>query len=117
MEIFNKLKSWNYFSKIDLNQSFYQISIKKEDINKTGFRVLGKTYVFTRMPFGFTNAPFTFQLALSNKIQDIPNVHFYIDDILIAPATYETHLKDLRTVREKLTLKNVEINCKKSEFG
>ncbi|KAG0423334.1 Retrovirus-related Pol polyprotein from transposon 17.6, partial [Dictyocoela muelleri] len=69
------------------------------------------------MPFGLTNAPFTFQLALSKIINDIPNVYFYIDDILIASPTYETHLKDLQTVLEKLTRNNVGINYEKGEFG
>ncbi|KAG0442543.1 Retrovirus-related Pol polyprotein from transposon [Dictyocoela muelleri] len=98
MDILNKLKGCKYFSKIDLNQGFYQINIKDEDISKTGFRVLGKTYVFKRMPFGLTNAPFTFQSALSKIICDILNVYFYIDDILIASNTFETHVNDIKTV-------------------
>ncbi|KAG0442387.1 Retrovirus-related Pol polyprotein from transposon 17.6 [Dictyocoela muelleri] len=88
MDILNKLKGCNYFSKNDLNQGFYQIDIKYDDILKTELRVLVKTYVFKRMPFGLTNAPFTFQLALSKIIRDIPNVYFYIDDILIASDTF-----------------------------
>ncbi|KAG0442750.1 Transposon Tf2-9 polyprotein [Dictyocoela muelleri] len=91
--------------------------MKESDIPKTGFRVLGKTFVFTRMPFGLTNAPFTFQLALSKIIKDIPNTHVYIDDILIASQTYEMHLNDVKTVLEKLTENNISINYEKSEFG
>ncbi|KAG0436159.1 Retrovirus-related Pol polyprotein from transposon opus [Dictyocoela muelleri] len=37
MDVLNKLKGFNYFSKIDLNQGFYQINIKEKDILKTGF--------------------------------------------------------------------------------
>ncbi|KAG0428779.1 Retrovirus-related Pol polyprotein from transposon opus [Dictyocoela muelleri] len=57
--IFNKLHGCKYFSKIDLNKGFYQIKIKENDIEKVGFRILGKTYAFTRMTFGLTNAPFS----------------------------------------------------------
>ncbi|KAG0439193.1 Transposon Tf2-6 polyprotein [Dictyocoela muelleri] len=116
-EIFSKLHGCKYFSKIDLNQGFYQIQIKESDIEKTGFRILGKTYVFTRMPFGLTNAPFTFQLALSKIIQDILNSHFYIDDILVAPKSFETHVEDVKTVLKALLLNKVSVNYEKSEFG
>ncbi|KAG0436158.1 Retrovirus-related Pol polyprotein from transposon 17.6 [Dictyocoela muelleri] len=69
------------------------------------------------MPFGLTNAPLTFQLALSKIINDIPNVYFYIDDILIASSTFETHINDIENVLIKLTENNVEINYEKCEFG
>ncbi|KAG0419861.1 Retrovirus-related Pol polyprotein from transposon opus [Dictyocoela roeselum] len=116
-EIFKKLHGSKYFSKIDLNQGFYQIKIKESYIDKTGFSLLGKTYAFIRMPFSLTNAPFLFILALSKIIQDIPNTHFYIDDILISSKSMETHIEDVKSVLKTLMMNNVSINYEKSEFG
>ncbi|KAG0438898.1 Retrovirus-related Pol polyprotein from transposon [Dictyocoela muelleri] len=117
MDILYSLNGCKYFSKIDLNQGFYQIKISKNDQEKTGFRVLGNTYVFRRMPFGLTNAPFTFQLALSKIIQKLPNTYFYIDDILIASKEFDTHLLDVERVLKRLNDNNVAVNWDKCEFG
>ncbi|KAG0426849.1 Retrovirus-related Pol polyprotein from transposon opus [Dictyocoela muelleri] len=45
-EILATLHGSKIFSKIDLNQGYYQINMKPEDIYKTGFRLLNRTFVF-----------------------------------------------------------------------
>ncbi|KAG0440561.1 Retrovirus-related Pol polyprotein from transposon opus [Dictyocoela muelleri] len=50
-EILAKLKGASVFSTIDLNNGYYQIRIDEKDVDKTGFAIMNKTYVFKRMPF------------------------------------------------------------------
>ncbi|KAG0428305.1 Retrovirus-related Pol polyprotein from transposon 17.6, partial [Dictyocoela muelleri] len=60
-EILSNMSKAKVFSKIDLNKGYYQIKMNKDDISKTGFRILNECFVFLRMPFGLCNAPRTFQ--------------------------------------------------------
>ncbi|KAG0441506.1 Retrovirus-related Pol polyprotein from transposon gypsy [Dictyocoela muelleri] len=58
-DILHTLNGSKYFSTLDLNQGYYQISVNPSDVDKTAFRICGETYVFFRMPFGLSNAPRT----------------------------------------------------------
>ncbi|KAG0426338.1 Retrovirus-related Pol polyprotein from transposon 17.6, partial [Dictyocoela muelleri] len=105
------------FSKIDLNLGYYQIKMKPEDIYKTGFRLLNRTFVFNRMPFGLCNAPSTFQRTMNHILKDIKNVHVYLDDILINTPTLNEHILTLREVFKRIKENNMSINFEKGKFG
>lgn len=63
--ILDKLRSARYISTIDLSQAYFQIPLAKESREVTAFSVPGKgLYHFTRMPYGLTGAPATFQRLL-----------------------------------------------------
>ncbi|KAG0420247.1 Retrovirus-related Pol polyprotein from transposon 17.6 [Dictyocoela roeselum] len=115
-EMLYKLKESTIFTKLDLDQGFYQIKIKDEDAKRTGFRVLGNTYVFLRMPFGLTNAPYTFQIAINKVLTGIDNAYCYIDDILVASKDAENHYNDVKRVLKRLKENIMGINFDKCEF-
>ncbi|KAG0440975.1 Retrovirus-related Pol polyprotein from transposon 17.6 [Dictyocoela muelleri] len=117
MEILYKFKGCKFFTKLDLDQGFYQIRIKQEDVPKTGFRVMGETYVFKRMPFGLTNAPFTFQIAINKAIEGLSNTYCYIDDILIASPDFKSHMDDVERVLSYLSKQNFSVNYDKCQFA
>ncbi|KAG0420195.1 Retrovirus-related Pol polyprotein from transposon opus [Dictyocoela roeselum] len=110
------LKGSCYFSNIDLNKGYYQIPIKARDIEKTGFSLLNRSYVFLRMPFGLTNAPRTFQFAMTQIFGDLNYVKIYLDDILVHSQTLEDHIKHLRTVLSRIKKHDMSINFEKSNF-
>jgi hypothetical protein len=60
--ILDELRSARYISTIDLSQAYCQLPLAKESRKITAFSVPGKgLYHFTRMPYGLTGAPATFQ--------------------------------------------------------
>lgn len=95
MGILDKLCAACYISTLDLSQAYYQISLAKESCEITAFHVPGKgLYHFTRMPYGLTGAPATFQRLLDRLIgpEMEPHAFVYLDDIVIVAETFEEHL-------------------------
>lgn len=50
------------------------------------------------MPFGLSNAPATFQKFISSLFRNIPNIRYYLDDIIVYSELREQHIQDLKTV-------------------
>ena len=69
------------------------------------------------MPFGLGNAAQTFQRFMDQVLRGVPSAYVYIDDVLVASASPEQHLKDLRTVFDRLATHGIVINPNKCLFG
>jgi Reverse transcriptase (RNA-dependent DNA polymerase) len=70
-EIFDRLQGAQYFTSLDLRKGYYQIRMKDADILKTCIRTRYGSFEFLVMPFGFTNAPSTFQAVMNDVFGDI----------------------------------------------
>ncbi|KAG0438590.1 Retrovirus-related Pol polyprotein from transposon opus [Dictyocoela muelleri] len=91
--------------------------MKEADIEKTGFTLMNRSYVFLRMPFGLTNAPRTFQFAMTKIFSDLAFVKIYLDDILVHSKTLEDHLTHLQHVFQCIKYYGVSVNFENSNFG
>lgn len=63
-ELLGRLKGSKLYSTIELNQGYKKILIDKDDIQKSRFKIMNKTFVSLRMPFGLFYAPSTFKKVL-----------------------------------------------------
>ena len=70
---------------LDAYYGYHQISIAKEDEEKTLFTTPVGTYCYVCMPFGLQNAGPTFQRTMRITLQDLQsrNVEAYVDDIVV----------------------------------
>ncbi|GBG80434.1 hypothetical protein CBR_g30899 [Chara braunii] len=117
-DLLKRLGGAKYFSKLDLKSGYHQISIQPNDRYKTAFKTRYDHFEWVVMPFGITNAPATFQAAMTNEFRAMLDrfVLVYLDDILVYSRTLEDHLGHLRRVLETLRRAKFKANRDKCEF-
>ncbi|GBG84022.1 hypothetical protein CBR_g37898 [Chara braunii] len=103
-DLLERLGGAKFFSKLDLKSGYHQISIRPQDCYKSALKTRYGHFEWTVMHFGLTNAPATFQAAMTNEFCAMLDrfVLVYLDDILIYSPTLEDHLEHLRRVLETL---------------
>ena len=73
-------------------------------------------FQFTRMPFGLSGAPSSFQRLMNIIMRGLPFVSTYIDDILIHSESEEVHLQEAgfqTTETCWINISNVKFECHK----
>ena len=82
-----------YFTKLDLDQAYYQMALDDESKGLTGFITHRQKYVFERLPMGIANAPASFQnlidvISASIRFEFLQS---YLDDLIIFSADLDGH--------------------------
>lgn len=117
--ILNKLRDARYLSSVDLKQAFFQIPLEAESRPKTAFAVYGKgLFEFKVMPFGLSNSPKTMVRLMDMVIGPSlePYCFVFLDDIIVATPDFETHVKVLTSVYQRLKEARLTVNWEKCEF-
>jgi hypothetical protein len=117
-KLFDHLQESCCYSKMNLQQGYYQVRIKKDDIPKAAFNTRSGHYEFVVMPFGVTNAPAMF-MDLMHRIFRLYLDKFvvvFIDNILIYLKRLEEHAAYLKLVLEKLREHKLYTKFSKCEF-
>ena len=115
----DRLVGSNFFTKLDLTSSYWQVEIEEEDKEKTAFSVSGVGhYECNRMGFGLTNAPATFQRIMERCMGELNlrDCLVFLDDILVFSQTFDEHIDRLTAVFQRLERHNLKLKAKKCEF-
>ena len=107
-----------FFTTLDLDSAFWQVSLRKKDREKTGFACELGLYLWKRMPFGLCNARATFQRLMAQALTKVTKkygnlVMCYLDDVFIATPTLEDHIDRLDEVLG--CMKRAGLKCKPSK--
>jgi hypothetical protein len=72
-KMLDKLKQAKFFTKINLNRTYYQIRINPSNIPNTVFNCQLRYYEFIVMTFKLTNAPVIFQHLINHMFKSHNN--------------------------------------------
>ena len=102
-ESLSKLGDAKFFTTLDLGSAFWQVPLRKQDRDKTGFACELGLFQWKRMPFGLCNATATFQRLMAHALIGVTKkygnlVICYVDDVVVATPTLEDHIERLDEV-------------------
>nr|AAL91598.1 Putative gag-pol precursor [Oryza sativa Japonica Group] len=104
---------------LDAYSSYHQISMAKEDEEKTTFITPFGVFCYVKMPFGLITAGNTFQRTVQGALSDQlgNNVEAYVDDIVVKTKTSDSLIDDLRETFDNLRRYRLMLNPEKCTFG
>lgn len=106
-----------WFSRMDLKDAFFRISVPVLWRPLTAFHCGGQDYQFLRMPFGLKTAPSVFQRFMDHTLAAHKGRAFwYLDDVLVGGRTLAELRHNQRLVKASLIAAGNTINEDKSEY-
>jgi hypothetical protein len=103
----------------DCYSRYHQISLAKEDKEKTAFITPFGAFCYTSMPFGLKNAGATYQRAIQTclAVHWGKRVEAYVNDVVIKTENSENFIEDLHLVFNSLRRYRWKLNPEKCVFG
>lgn len=116
-EILDSLSNNIYFSKLDLSQSYYQLSLEEQSRKYTAFTT-DKQYQMKRCPMGLKTSPSVFSRLMTIAMSGLnyKACLIYLDDCIVVGNCLETHNKNLISILERFRKVNLKLNPLKCEF-
>ena len=117
-DILDQLGRAKWFSVLDLMSGFHQIPLSEESRDITSFSVNSGSFKFTRLPFGLSVSPNSFQRMMSLAFAGITpeRAFLYMDDLIVVGCSDQHHLNNLRKVFETCRKHNLKLNPLKCQF-
>ena len=106
-----------FFSALDLKNSYHQFPIALQDRQKTAFTWRGVQYMFSKCPFGLKTSTSVFQRVMTELFSDLEFVICYVDDVIISSSSVQDHIAHLKIVINRISEANLTLNSKKCLFG
>lgn len=107
----------SYFSKLDLEGAYLQLSLDSESQNLTTINTPFGLYRYNKLPFGIKTSPGIFQNVMLELTKDLPGIKVYLDDILVLGKTQLEHDKNLKAVTDRLNFYNAKLNNNKCIYN
>ena len=106
------------FSTCDLQSGYWQLELDKDDQEKTAFITKYGLHHYTKIPFGLSSAPSTFQRCMELILKGLQwkNALIYLDDIIIYGSSYLDNIDKLDEVLNRLKSAGLKLKPSKCEF-
>jgi hypothetical protein len=102
-DLMRKLSGFRYATAIDLIMGYYHIPLDLESQKLCTTLLPWGKYQYKRLPMGVKTSPDIFQSIMYQLLVDIPNIHVYLDDIIITlNGTFEEHAYIMEIELERL---------------
>jgi hypothetical protein len=106
------LSGSNYFSVLDCFSGFWQVPIREEHKERTGFTVHLGHYEFNCLPFGLSNSPGNFQWLMDTVLRNLSGTEclVYVDDIIVYSNTAEEDARRLSNLLQHFAEANLQLH-------
>jgi len=117
-ENIDSLANAKFFSTLDLTSGFFQQVVHPEDRHKLAISTPQGLFQFSRSPFGLATSPPAFQRLMHVVLNGLSplNISCYLDDIVVASDTIDSHLDKLQLVFDRLKLHRLKLKPSKCIF-
>ena len=115
-DLFASLSGGQHFSKLDLSQAYLQVPVSEDSRKYLTITTHKGMFCYNRLPFGITSAPSIFQKIMDKVLQGLPNVHCFLDDILVTGNDDTHHLENLKAVLSCLEQLGLRVQKEKCKF-
>jgi hypothetical protein len=118
-QVVDSIVGCSILSFLDCYSGYHQISLAKEDDEKTAFITPFGAFCYTSMPFGLKNARATYQRAIQTCLANHwgKRVEAYVDDVVIKIENLENFIEDLQLVFNSMRRYQWKLNLEKCVFG
>lgn len=106
-----------FVTKLDLLKGYWQVPLTCRAADISAFVTPDSFCQYTVMPFGFQNAPATFQRLMHLVLADVSNCEVYLDDVVAYSETWAEHLQTLEKIFQNLKKATLTLNLAKCKFG
>ncbi|GFU07590.1 retrovirus-related Pol polyprotein from transposon 412 [Trichonephila clavipes] len=111
-----KVSAAKFITVFDLSKGYWQIPLSKTAQRYAAFCTSFGTYRPLRMSFGLKNAPYFFSKLMAELLNGLEDfVVPYLDDIAIFSDTWESHIKHMETVLQRI--KRAKLTIKPSKYS
>jgi len=117
-ESLDQLSSATIYTKLDIQDAYYNLRTAAGDEWKTGFRTRYRLYEYCVIPFGLTNAPALFQRWMNEILSEYLDISCvaYLEEILIFSQNLEDHWRHARTILRRVEDSGLRLKVSKCEF-
>ncbi|GFX96614.1 retrovirus-related Pol polyprotein from transposon 17.6 [Trichonephila clavipes] len=117
-ERIEKVSAAKFIIVFDLSKGYWQIPLSKTAQRYAAFCTSFGTYRPLRMSFGLKNAPYFFSKLMAELLNGLEDfVVPYLDDIAIFSDTWESHIKHMETVLQRIKRAKLTIKPSKCKFA
>lgn len=113
------LRGKHFYSSLDLKDGFYHVAMAPGSVKYTSFVTPSGQFEFLRMSFGLKIGSQLFQRFVNEVMSELikdGNVVVYMNDILVATETVESHIDILKKVFTAMVSSKLELKLKKCVF-
>ena len=116
-EILTKLNRGSIFSLFDFTGSFHQITVHKDTIPLTAFATPTRLFEWLRMPMGASQSAGHFVKVINEVIKGLDGVEAYLDDVVVFDEGPLQHVRNMRTLFERLRKYDLKLSPSKATIG
>ncbi|CAN6695308.1 unnamed protein product [Malus baccata var. baccata] len=117
-QMLERLAGHSFYCFLDGYSGYDQIVIAPDDQEKTTFTCPFGAFAYRRMPFGFCNAPATFQRCMVSIFSDYVEkiIEIFMDDFSVFGSSFDHCLDNLTLILKRCVETNLVLNWEKCQF-